>query len=351
MAIAFSHVLFFLAAAAASAQDDGTVLLQRMQAVHFKVEKPNTTEQKTGQVPSRRIQYLFEAQAGLLDRIFLFTFLNNLARVHNATAHIPGGRFSARRHLTSNHSPVIAEDWGVYFDVNDHNGNPFHAADENMTGCKTIATENTSWYKIFDDGSVNIMLNLHRTPGLPKGLLFNALGYPSVSAITYGVVSQAFSQAATSPREYGFLHVRRCDRLSANAQCTEPEFVEALVAASSMTTWLVFTYAESGYLPALKRQLRALQNKTFFYEEDLQLDVAGDNYLLFAAVLVLRGLAGEKIDQHLCNTSSSFSPSPSNSSSSSLSLRALNVQSLERRGVCRGSDALGPYSLSTESSG
>jgi len=358
MAMAFGPTLLLLLAVVASAQDDSTALFQRLEAVHPKTEQPlvavgqqlgpgSPPQQRIQQAP-RRIQYLFDAAAGLTDRIHSFTFVNNLAHLHNATAHIPGGRFGARKQLTSKHSMVIADDWGVYFDLTAHNGNPFHTADPNMTGCRTFEKA-APWTRLFNNGEtcVNIKLNLH-AKGLPPEL-FDHQYSPRPSARADSLAAQALVQAFARPFDFGFLHIRRCDRLKTNAECTDPENITALLAPSIESTWLIFTYAELGYLPSLKKHLKALEpHKRFVYEDDLHFDAGDDNYLLYVSSLAVRGMASNQINLHHCIPGQGARQPPEQEL---VTLPPLDEEILSlgtQTGICFGDDARGPYSSTVE---
>jgi len=250
-------------------------------------------------VAVRHIQYMFipYTGAGILDRRDVFGWLASLADYHDAVAHIPGGIYSTRDYLSVKHSSVIAANWSFYFDTDANHGNPFHPA-INTTVCKDVTDLDTDFRAIFDDGAtcVNIRREAHG---------FMRRGEPKLSTsipVSRHVLDFAESalRAHGIPKMFGIIHIRRCDRMDTNTNCTEPVLIADRVSAyADINSWIVFWYAEPGYPARLKRALEGT-SKSFIWEEDL-LDTS-DNYLAMLAHHELAKRASASIDTHVCNT-------------------------------------------------
>jgi len=248
------------------------------------------------QAAVRHIQYMFANKAGISDRMWQFGWLASLADFHDAMAHIPGGIYSTRDFLTDKHSSVIAANWSFYLDTDANHGNPFHPT-SNMTFCKDVIDPHTDFRYIFDDGAtcVNILPNYSSLTR--KGEVKLSTPIP-VSRHVLGFAESAL-RAHGIRKMFGIIHIRRCDRLRSNANCTEPVLIADRVSAyADINTWIVFWYAEPGYPERLKRALEGTA-KSFIWEEDL-FDTS-DNYLAVLAHHELKKRASASIDTHLCS--------------------------------------------------
>uniref|UniRef100_A0A7S2J6C1 Uncharacterized protein n=1 Tax=Alexandrium andersonii TaxID=327968 RepID=A0A7S2J6C1_9DINO len=246
---------------------------------------------------TRHIQFWHLDQAGITDRLSVLRWLVGLADYHHAIAHIPGGLFSTRTVLSFRHSPVIASNWSVYVDTNANGGNPFYPADSKLP-CKDVRRHDTDFRTIFDDGAtcVNIWTHFYlmtRRDEIEKAPMLPPSHYVLIFA------ADALRSHGISGT-YGIIHIRRCDRMDTNTNCTEPVLIADRVSAyADINSWIVFWYAEPGYPERLKRALEGTA-KSFIWEEDL-LDTS-DNYLAMLAHHELAKRASASIDTHVCNT-------------------------------------------------
>jgi len=250
----------------------------------------------------RHIQYVQKklSRAGLSDRLDILTWLVRMGAYHNATAHIRGGMTGADLFLNPKHSMKISSDWGRYFDTSAYRGNPFHDVVD-FDGCVTVG--DSDWTRIFDSGAlcVNIEGNMHNFKHWYESEPRLA---PLDMRPSRAVLQEATRLAvqARLPARYGAVHIRRCDRLKQNRQCTEPDNIYRLLKAhDNFTHWLVASYAEPGYIDVLKQTLAPLGRKLVFEEEfGLAPLYEGDNYFKFMVVNELKGAASLIFAAHLC---------------------------------------------------
>mmetsp|Transcript_127090 Transcript_127090/g.395541 ORF Transcript_127090/g.395541 Transcript_127090/m.395541 type:complete len:412 (-) Transcript_127090:137-1372(-) len=257
----------------------------------------------------RHIQYLWRNHPhGLTDRLkFYFKPLVALGQHHGATVHIRGGRHGPALWLHRMHSIDIADSWDRYFDLSANGGNPFHEL-MNFTGCRDVdpspwgGRRDDSWEHIFDGGvkCVNIV-NI-----LPKTFVDN----PRMKAVSGGVPvsslvradADSFLRRNNVDSPYGSVHVRRCDRVRRNAQCTTPNAIYRQVAEHDhYTTWLFFMYAEEGYREKLREKLAPLGRRLLFEGEvELSGQFPEDNYYAYLLGKYLNGGADVILESHVC---------------------------------------------------
>ncbi len=89
---------------------------------------------------------------------------------------------------------------------------------------------------------------------------------------------------------YGYIHIRRKDRISGNEMCTSVDRIEREVTSMSsfIKNWIIHFWAEDEYLIKLKSRLRLVRNTRFFFEDeiDTQLYTNGDDNALKLAINV-----------------------------------------------------------------
>jgi len=252
----------------------------------------------------RHIQYLWLNQPhGLTDRLRKYIRpLAALGSFHNATVHIKGGADGAQLWLDPTHSEEVAVSWGRYFNLRANGGNPWHEL-VNFRGCKTLDTSEhpVDMWALFDDGSlcVNLVdeITLYQRP---KPLFVKTWDVP-VSNFIKRAAAQ-FLERYDVEQEYGSVHIRRCDRLQSNMDCTAPEKIyEQIAQARQFKTWLVFMYAEEGYRQKLRARLKPLGVKLLFEDEVVLNDLfPEDNYFTYLLGKYLNGGAQTIIETHMC---------------------------------------------------
>jgi len=253
----------------------------------------------------RHIQYCWlNHPHGLTDRMWMFRTLVALGKLHNATVHIKGG--GPRIWLHEMHSADAAESWSRYFDMQANDGNPWHEL-VNFRGCATLGGQykNSDLLRLFDSGAlcVNIVSQLPPNEHLPREF---AAVEPDLPVSTF-VKSAAnrFLRRYKVEKTYGSCHIRRCDRLQSNANCTAPHKIyEQLARGQQLQTWLFFMYAEEAYSRALRARLAPLGRRLLFEDEVVLNDVfPEDNYFTYLLGKYLNGGAQMIVETHLCTGS------------------------------------------------
>eukprot|EP00413_Alexandrium_margalefii_P035084 CAMPEP_0204601330 /NCGR_PEP_ID=MMETSP0661-20131031/55961_1 /ASSEMBLY_ACC=CAM_ASM_000606 /TAXON_ID=109239 /ORGANISM="Alexandrium margalefi, Strain AMGDE01CS-322" /LENGTH=329 /DNA_ID=CAMNT_0051612181 /DNA_START=40 /DNA_END=1029 /DNA_ORIENTATION=+ len=245
--------------------------------------------------PTRRhIQYLEPHWgSGITDRAYVISWLADLAIYYNATLHMEFGPKGADRYLASKHSRKINSSWSHYFDVAAGCGvYPFNEV-KYFEGCKVVKDVHTDFSTIFDDGSpcVNITQRKwsFKNPSVPLEAHRHCdIWGRGLSSEVYKA-SRQFLVDHKVPKRYGAYHIRRCDRMSTNGVCSEVEAVRSMIESiTDVSTWLIFTYAEPGYIRRLKKALSPLREgpafkRTFIFEDDVALSPLhdSDNYFAF----------------------------------------------------------------------
>uniref|UniRef100_A0A7S1S6J8 Phospholipase B-like n=1 Tax=Alexandrium catenella TaxID=2925 RepID=A0A7S1S6J8_ALECA len=238
----------------------------------------------------RHIQYFGNSYgSGIQDRVGVIAWLVDLATFNDATVHMQGGPMGADKYLARKHSPNVSSDWSHYFDVQAGCGKyPFNEV-EPFEGCLNISDSDFDFSKqLFssDAGCVNIMLRLYSFRNTSSPLH----GHQKCDIWTRGLAPSVYQQsrqlraasASGQGLRYGAYHIRRCDRMDTNAECTDPSVVVSLLNnITDVSNWIIFYYAEPGYRGELERELQRLpRNLTITFEDDLALNPFedGDNY-------------------------------------------------------------------------
>lgn len=253
----------------------------------------------------RHIQMLFiDLTHGLSDRIFkYFRPLVAMGIYYNATVHLAGG--GPKRFLTGDHTLELAESWGRYFDLEANGGNPWHAT-RNFRGCKEIRWPYgmDEMMSLFDDGSLCVNF-LVKTPA--HGFLYGPPNHwkaelPVSAEIVHA--AKRFRDRYNVPERYGACHIRRCDLLTSNRMCTQPQAILQSIreARKDLTTWVFFMYAEPGYREALNETLAPLSLKLIFEDGSLLNDAhPEDNYFSYLLGKYLNGGAETVLETHSCS--------------------------------------------------
>lgn len=259
----------------------------------------------------RHIQYTWKNVAGISDRGWVFETLVNLGYHFNASVSINGGWQEARRYLSVKHSPYIHNEWNHYFDVSANRGNPFHSH-STIRDCQHYRSgKNNKLAKIFDKGGtcVNIADNMYRYPDL--GYFHDlGLGYlsPSQDVLTVAKnLTTNLMKDSDSKYHYGFLHIRRCDRMATNDHCTDPHrILTALQNIPEVKKWVIFYYAEKGYKEKLSKELQSFSDHTFKFEDDLDFTTvddsdARDDYFKAMVMQQISAKASARVETHVCH--------------------------------------------------
>jgi len=245
-----------------------------------------------------------------MNMAYIFKYLIALGKEYNATVHIPGGVNGADLHLEPRHSPKVSQSWEHYFDVTANDGNPFHDLYEGED-CKEIWDVDTDFLKLFQDGETCLTFRArfdHYTKKPAKELIKK---YKPDMPYSRDVVNSAKLVKGKLPENYGVIHVRRCDRLNTNANCTAVDNILASVKTMQqdpkkhVDAWVVFSYAESGYDELLQGRLTELGIKSIF-EKDLsfalQPNNEEDNYFAYWVTDSVMGGASVLLNTHNCKT-------------------------------------------------
>merc|ERR1719401_2820306 len=170
---------------------------------------------------SRHINYFYINKAGISDRRWMFGHLLSLGTYHNATIHITGITGDPKLWLSAKHSSQINSKWDHYFDITANRGDPFHEIADSKN-CREITNTNTDLWTMFDVDvqCVNIRVCWYKIPSRKDHKLSSRQLQPSRAVvetarrITFGPQNKSTL--------YGFIHIRRCDRMETNRICTEP---------------------------------------------------------------------------------------------------------------------------------
>mmetsp|Transcript_67025 Transcript_67025/g.195992 ORF Transcript_67025/g.195992 Transcript_67025/m.195992 type:complete len:378 (+) Transcript_67025:94-1227(+) len=253
----------------------------------------------------RHIQYIWMNQPhGLTDRIRKYMRpLFALGNYHNATVHIKGGAHGAQLWLDGSHSEEVAESWGRYFNTWANGGNPWHEL-VNFRGCKIVDTseEEVDMLALFDDGAlcVNFISEI-RIWQKPGPMLSKDWDLPVSNFIKMDAAQ--FLKRYAVEEAYGSVHIRRCDRLGKNQNCTDPnQIFKQIAKAKQIKTWLFFMYAEEGYREKLSKRLKPLGVKLLFEDEAVLNDrFPKDNYYTYLLGKYLNGGAQVILETHMCH--------------------------------------------------
>uniref|UniRef100_A0A7S1MNR4 Uncharacterized protein n=1 Tax=Alexandrium catenella TaxID=2925 RepID=A0A7S1MNR4_ALECA len=254
----------------------------------------------------RHIQVLnIDPPKGLTDRIkFFFRPLVALGVLHNATVHILGGSRGPKLWLAQKHTAEIADDWGRYFDLSANGGNPWNEL-VNFRGCKVVShhLSEQEWTGIFNDGSLCVNVESSFKAGLLElqWLAPRLRVDVSASALILDEAS-SFLRRYSVEQAYGSVHIRRCDRINGNEDCTSVDRIYQEIAGNDrFSAWLLFMYAEEGYRQALRERLEPLGRKLLF-EDDVALTTRfpKDNYFVYLLSLYLHVGAAALVETHIC---------------------------------------------------
>mmetsp|Transcript_144112 Transcript_144112/g.268466 ORF Transcript_144112/g.268466 Transcript_144112/m.268466 type:complete len:329 (+) Transcript_144112:68-1054(+) len=270
-------------------------LVQRKVITHRAVKTHGHDGQK-----QRHIQYLVTESRGIGDRHALFRLLAWMGEFHNATVHIKGGTHGVSRWLTSQHSTAadLAADWSHYFNISGYRGNPFHEL-EPLAGCKEMSDPDTRFETMFADGSecINITRRLKDFNDFQHR---NEYRKDIHIRPSQDVISKAYKLREGLPKDFGAMHIRRCDRMNTNAVCTSVESIYSLVESNpTVKSWIFFYYAEPGYRDRLKESLSTFSNRTFVFEDELNFGT-DDNYFIMSVQNIIANRAHPYINLHKC---------------------------------------------------
>jgi hypothetical protein len=245
--------------------------------------------------------------AGIGDRMYCMTRYVRLAAFHNATLHIAD---SPSLYLTTKHSKVISKSWSHYLNMSQFS-DPLNSSKP----CYETSTGATL-RNIFEEGRscVNFRHTCYDFPELmarsPKDFLASfAISPLPISRDVLDVAHKWITGFGMN--KYGYIHIRRCDRLVTNADCTKPETISASVATfPSVRNWVIFHYSEPGYKDNLSKELLSLPNLSFVFEDeldligvdssDIRLTDKHDNYFQTLVANRIAAEASVVIDTHNC---------------------------------------------------
>jgi hypothetical protein len=217
--------------------------------------------------------------------------------------------------LHKKHSRCIAHEWGHYFNTTASHGNPFHVWDYSAGRisdiCRKISrlANMPDEHELFQNGDecIDISIKFWRIKDYKKmGAVAFADFYRHVFHSNWSVIQPSpkiinlardFLSNHNMSNDFSTVHIRRCDRLASNANCTDVDVIyNQLLKLRTVRTWIIFSYAEVGYKEQLQSRLRALGKHIEFEGED-----TCDNYAAFLSQSYLNGLAKGTLDTHVCN--------------------------------------------------